>query len=138
MAKAPVKRKASVLAREFGKRLRALREERGLTQRQLAERLDAEVPQISRYETGAYLPNAETLVSLATVLHVDLDELLLGRVDGKSPDAVPVKDVRLLERLRELEKLDRRFRDTAIAVLEAIILQGHEESVKARLAGSGR
>lgn len=127
-----------MLAREFGKRLRALREERGLTQRELAQRLDAEVPQISRYETGAYLPNAETLVTMARVLHVDLDELLLGRADGKPGDDVPIKDVRLLERMQELEKLDRRFRDTAVAVLEAIILQGHEESVKARLAGAGR
>jgi len=127
-----------VLAREFGKRLRALRDERGLTQRELAERLDAEVPQISRYETGAYLPNAETLVTIAKALHVDLDRLLLGRADGKPADDVPIKDLRLLERMKELEKLDRRFRDTAVAVLEAIILQGHEESVKARLAGSAR
>lgn len=115
-----------------------MREQGGLTQRELAERINAEVPQISRYETGAYMPNAETLVAIAQALRVDLDQLLLGRVDGKPGDDVSIKDVRLLERVRELEKLDRRFRDTAIAVLEAIILQGHEESVKARFAGSSR
>jgi len=124
-----------VLAAEFGKRLRALREERGLTQRELAKRIDAEIPQISRYETGSYMPNAETLLAIADVLHVGLDTLF-GRSSGNTGDATPVKDVRLLERMKELEKLDRRFRDTAIAVLEALILQGHEEGLKARLTGT--
>jgi transcriptional regulator with XRE-family HTH domain len=138
MARAPSKRKkTSVLARDFGTRLRTLREERGLTQRELAQRIHSHVPQISRYETGFCLPNAETLAEMAQVLTVDLDFLLLGRTNGKSPDEPAIKDVRLLERVRELEKLDRRFRDTAIAVLEAIILQGHGEDVRTRIA-SGR
>ena len=127
-----------MLAREFGKRLRSLREDRGLTQRELAARLHTPVPQISRYETGFCLPNAETLAELADVLRIDLDELLLGRKNGNLGDEPQIKDVRLLERVQELEKLDRRFRDTAIAVLEAIIIQGHDEGVKARLTGSTR
>jgi len=127
-----------VLAREFGKRLRSLREDRGLTQRELAARLHTPVPQISRYETGFCLPNAETLAELADVLRIDLGELLLGRKNGNLGDEPQIKDVRLLERVQELEKLDRRFRDTAIAVLEAIIIQGHDEGVKARLTGSTR
>jgi transcriptional regulator with XRE-family HTH domain len=138
MARASSKRKSSVLAREFGKRLRSLREDRGLTQRELAARLHTPVPQISRYETGFCLPNAETLAELADVLRIDLGELLLGRKNGNLGDEPQIKDVRLLERVQELEKLDRRFRDTAIAVLEAIIIQGHDEGVKARLTGSTR
>lgn len=127
----PAKKKSSMLASEFGKRLRALREQRGLTQRQLAERLEAQVPQISRYEAGGIMPNAETLVALSDVLRVGLDELVLGR-DGARPVA-PIRDVRLLERMQELEKLDRRFRDTAIAVIDAIVVQGNNEAVSTRL-----
>jgi transcriptional regulator with XRE-family HTH domain len=134
MAKAP-KKKASMLANEFGKRLRSIREERGLTQRELAQRIETQIPQISRYESGASMPNAETLVSIAEVLHVRLDFLLLGE-DGNSGDNSPVNDVRLLERLRELEKLDRRFRDTAIAVIDAIVIQGNQEAVNSRLTKS--
>jgi transcriptional regulator with XRE-family HTH domain len=127
----PTKKKSSMLASEFGKRLRTLREQRGLTQRQLAERIEAQVPQISRYEAGGIMPNAETLVALSDVLRVGLDELIVGR-DGARP-AAPVRDVRLLERMQELEKLDRRFRDTAIAVIDAIVLQGNTEAVSTRL-----
>lgn len=127
-----------MLASEFGKRLRAFREERGLSQRDLAERIHTRAPQVSRYETGAYLPNAETLVSIVGALQVDLDALLLGRADGKPGDDIGIKDLRLLERVRELEKLDRHYRETAIKMLEAIIVQGSQEAVKVRLGGAAR
>lgn len=123
------------MAREFGQRLRTLREERGLTQRELARRIKSHAPQVTRYETGFCLPNAETLVAIAQTLDVDLDTLLLGRTRQSAPDTQSVKDVRLLERMQELAQLDRRFRDTAVAVLEALILQGHHESVQARMSG---
>lgn len=132
MAQRPsAKKKSSMLANDFGKRLRALREQRGLTQRQLAERIEAQVPQISRYEAGGIMPNAETLIALSDVLRVGLDELVLGR-DGAAPVS-PIRDVRLLERMQELEKLDRRFRDTAIAVIDAIVVQGNNDAVSTRL-----
>jgi transcriptional regulator with XRE-family HTH domain len=122
-----------MLARDFGTRLRSLREQRGLTQRELAVRLQTRVPQISRYETGAFMPNAETLLSLADALGVNVDTLL-GRTNGNEPASNAVKDIRLVERLRELEKLDRRYRDTAIAVIDAIVLQGSQEALSSRLS----
>lgn len=122
-----------MLARDFGDRLRKLREERGLTQRQLAERIDVRFPQISRYETGIFMPNAETLVTLADALDVNVDTLL-GRINANDARPDAVKDVRLIERVRELEKLEKRFRETAIAVIDAIVVQGHQEAVSSRLA----
>ena len=138
MAKARSKRKPLVLALDFGKRLRELREERGMTQRELAQRLHVHVPAISRYETGFGLPNAETLVELAAVLRLNVDVLLLGRNSDNPVDDSLIKDVRLLERVRELEKLDRHYRDTAVAVLDALIVQGNQDEVKSRLVGSNR
>lgn len=123
-----------MLASEFGARLRQLREERGFTQRELAARLKTQVSQISRYETGFCLPNAEMLVELGRVLRTDVDMLLLGHRSANPGDEPPVKDVRLLERVRELEKLDRQARDTAVTMLEAIIVQGNQRAVTQRLA----
>ncbi len=127
-----------MLAGEFSKRLRSLREERGLSQRDLAERLHTRAPQVSRYENGSHLPNLETLVAIAEILRVDVDLLVLGRTDGTPGDDSLVKDVRLLERVRELEKLDRHFRETAIAMLDAIIVQGHQKALTERLSGASR
>lgn len=119
-----------MLATDFGKRLRALREERGLTQRHIAERIGVHVPQISRYESGGAMPSAETLIELSEVLEVGLDALVLGRNEKRADE---IHDVRLLERVRELQKLDRRFRETAIAVIDAIVVQGNQEAVSTRL-----
>jgi len=127
-----------MLGGEFAKRLRALRAERGLSQRDLAERIHTRAPQVSRYESGSHLPNLETLAEIAEVLRVDLDYLIFGRSSDTPTDDTGVKDVRLLERIRELERLDRHFRETAIAMLDAIIVQGHQKALDKRLAGSIR
>ena len=87
------RRRKPSLAAEFGARLRSLRDLRGLTQQQLADRLKAAKSRISRYESGSALPEAETLVTLAEVLEVSIDELLLGRANGAGDDGV--QDVRL-------------------------------------------
>jgi transcriptional regulator with XRE-family HTH domain len=62
---------------DFGARLRALREARGLTQRQLADRTGLDAGHIGMLETNKYEPRAETKRKLAQGLGVppqDLDE----------------------------------------------------------------
>ncbi len=130
------KKRPSKFALELGRRLEEKRRSRGLNQKQLAERIKAQPAQISRYEKGEVVPEAETLATIAETLEVSLDELMLGR-----PAAVPddgVRDVRLRERLRELEKVDPRFRETAIGVLDALVVQGTHEATAARLSGTAK
>ena len=50
------------------------RVELGLTQTQLAEKINAKQKSISRYETGASLPSIKTLVKIAGVAGHLLDE----------------------------------------------------------------
>ena len=94
-----------MLSKAFGQRLKATREERGMTQRELARRIETQVPQISRYENGVYLPNAETLVQIAAVLKTGIDTLLLGKELPDTGDQ-PLKNIVLLERLAEIDQLD--------------------------------
>lgn len=125
-----------MFAVEFGRRLRAARDERGLSQRDLAQRLRTGASQVSRYEGGTQLPNLETLMAIAEALHMDVDELLYGRKGVGGPHDAGVKDVRLLERMRELEKLDRQARDAAVTLLEAIIVQANHRALSERLAAA--
>ncbi len=64
------------LARAVGDRIRKLREARGWTQEQLGQKTAVARSQICRYENGAYVPNAPSLVRLADELGVTTDELL--------------------------------------------------------------
>ncbi len=55
-------------SKDFGKRVAALRKEKGLTQSELAEKLNISNKAISRWETGEGYPEITILPSLAVSL----------------------------------------------------------------------
>jgi transcriptional regulator with XRE-family HTH domain len=61
----------------FGRRLRELRKERGLTQEALAEAADLSGNYISELELGQKVPSLTILVRLAQALEVGAPELLV-------------------------------------------------------------
>lgn len=63
-------------AKEFGEKISALRKKQGLTQLQLAEKLNVSNKTISRWETGEGYPDISVLSALANHLHVTVDQLL--------------------------------------------------------------
>ena len=117
-----------MLALGFGSRLKRLREARGLTQRQLADRVKTEAAQVTRYERAQVLPNAETLVALADTLQVDLDFLLRGQADEDALQQPPISDLPLLERFRDLQKLPKRDRDAVILLIDSVLARGDVET----------
>jgi transcriptional regulator with XRE-family HTH domain len=64
----------------FSKRLKDMREARGLSQTELGDRVGLSKQQIYRYEQGRGEPDASTLTKLAKELEVSAD-YLLGLVD---------------------------------------------------------
>ncbi len=60
--------------RKLGKKIRLGRVELGLTQTQLAEKINAKQKSISRYETSVSSPSIKTLVKIAVVAGHFLDE----------------------------------------------------------------
>lgn len=69
----------------FGQRLRELRKQMQLTQKQLAELVGVKNSIISFYENGDRIPSPEMIVCLAKVFHVSSD-YLLGLDRGESID----------------------------------------------------
>ena len=61
--------------------IRALREEKKLTQRQLADSLHVSDKCISKWETGRGLPDISVLAELAQALGVSIAELMTGNVE---------------------------------------------------------
>lgn len=60
----------------FGERLKDLRQNAGLTQKQLADKIWVTKATISYYEQSERNPSPEILVKLATAFHVSTDYLL--------------------------------------------------------------
>ena len=64
--------------RDIGKNIRYLRESKGLTQDQLAEKLFVTRQTISNYETGRTRPDVDMIVSIANVLETDANTVFYG------------------------------------------------------------
>lgn len=69
----------------FGNKVRELRHEKKLTQKQLAELLGVAVSAVSAYESGSRYPSYESLISIARIFHVSTD-YLLGLTDTRNID----------------------------------------------------
>lgn len=67
-------------ARNTGTLIRALREERGLTQRQLADALGVTGKAVSKWERGGGCPDVELLPGLSERLGTPVETLLDGRL----------------------------------------------------------
>ena len=66
-------------SKKIGKLIAKRRKEKGMTQGELAERLSVSNKTISKWETGAGLPDISILVDLACVLDISVDDLLRGK-----------------------------------------------------------
>ncbi len=60
----------------IGKRIQKYREERGMSRNEVAEMLNVTLPTVHRWETGVRMPDLATIMKIANILGVKLDELI--------------------------------------------------------------
>ncbi len=59
------------LKKDFGKRLKEIRQKRGFTQFQLAEKAEIDAKHMSHIETGRSFPKADLIEKFAKILNVE-------------------------------------------------------------------
>lgn len=109
----------------FGENLKTLRKNKGITQEELAARLNVVRQTISKWEKGQSVPDAEMLVKLAEIFEVPVSQLLGSRIESDAqPDALAEQLARINEQLVIKNRRAKRIW-TAIAVIVAgaILLQ---------------
>jgi transcriptional regulator with XRE-family HTH domain len=80
---------------DFGTRLRALRESKGLTQVQLADLADMSSNAVAMLERGERRPSWDTVLALCRVLKVQCTAFTEGAAEG---DATPKRTARRKQR----------------------------------------
>ena len=81
----------------FAETLRKLRTEKGLSQRDLAERLFVTRSTVNRWENGNRLPDAAMLSRLSDCLDVDVNTLLSTAMESdESPNVIMVDDRKII------------------------------------------
>jgi transcriptional regulator with XRE-family HTH domain len=123
----PTAQDASGHLRGLARRIRALREQRGLTQEDFAARCGISVSFASLLERGERSPSYETLVQVAGALQVPLADLFRVEEGGETGAH------RLVEFVR-VHRLGREEVDRLLAVAEALFggpLPGAESTAEA-------
>ena len=72
---------------DFNNRLYQLRKQKGLSQEELANRLNVSRQTVSKWEVGDSTPDMEKLIAMSDLFDVSLDKLVMGKEDEKCHDA---------------------------------------------------
>lgn len=88
--------------KESGLRIKSLRKAKGLTQEQLADKLNISTSNLSKIEIGYSGMSVDLSIELAMFFGVSLDFMLLGR--ELQTDAMKKQIRSMLDQLYELEK----------------------------------
>ena len=75
----------------MGEKLKSLRTEMKLTQKQVAERIGLAISAVSSYESGTRYPSYDVLIKLAQIFHVSTD-YLLGLTNKRNIDVTGLND----------------------------------------------
>jgi transcriptional regulator with XRE-family HTH domain len=108
----------SVDEKAIGARLRQLRQQRGLTQAEVAGGLGIDQSLISEYERGVVRLHGSLIIGLAKLLKVSTDQLL-GVEKLKNGDILG--DRRFLRRLLRTEKLSRREKQLLLGTIDKFL-----------------
>jgi len=93
------------LKKLLGARIKELRNGRGLSQEQLAERLEIDTKHLSRLETGVNAPTIDRLELIASVLDVDVHSLFeYGHLDSRCEQVSGIEEM-----LKQLDENDVKF-----------------------------
>ena len=80
--------------------LKALRKKKGVTQEELAARLNVVRQTVSKWEKGLSVPDAELLIRLAEALETPVSQLLGSKIEAEEqPDALAEQLSRINEQL---------------------------------------
>lgn len=111
----------------FNENLKLYRKEKGLSQEQLALKLNVVRQTISKWEKGLSIPDAELLTKLAEILDVSVSDLLGTKIEvteGKKELDVLANEIAKLNKYIEIyqNKISKYKRKIGIAIGIVIIL----------------
>lgn len=105
----------------IGNKIKELRDEKGWSQKRLAEELNIHPVNMTKLEHGKNMPSADTLIKLAEIFNVSIDYLLSDEV--KNRESTTLKDKELLESFEKIERMDERSKEIVKELLESFIIK---------------
>ena len=102
--------------KKIGMFLKELRNENGMTQEQLGEKIGVSNKTISRWENGNYMPPVDSLNMLSNIYHISINEILGGeRASGAEYAKIAEENITVT--LKGLEKNYQTFKKVMMCIL---------------------
>lgn len=107
--------------KDFGKFISALRKEKGLTQKELGEKLNLTDKAISRWENGKSYPDIEMLESISKELDVSISELIACKRIETKEEAITITEVAYIVEAKQGKK-NKKFYYSLISIILIIVI----------------
>jgi len=104
-------------------KIRDLRKELKLTQKELAQKVGVHPAQLAKYELGLSTPSLGVLVKLAKYCEVSIDYIVFG-LDKEAAKRSRIQDQGLLDLARRIDNLNRPQRDKIKWAIEGLLSNG--------------
>ena len=112
---------------DFGYRLKAVREEKGLKREDIANKIGTSAAIIGRYERNERTPSIDIAKNIAEALEVSLDYLV-------GDTTVLLKDKKMLYRIELLQKINPDYKDRILYMLDVMLKDAQNNTLQDKLA----
>ncbi len=116
----------------FSKHLRAIREEKNISQKELADKLFVSAQAVSKWERNKSSPNPETIAKIADILEVSADYLLerkdrIGQKEEKpTPEGGAGPALKKIALIQKNLALDNRQLEALTQVADSVLAKRDE------------
>ena len=90
---------------EIGKRIQTRRKQQGLTQEQLADKMDVSIQMVSNLERGNKAIRIDNLIKLSQTLNISTDYILTGKETTEDMQTLTEQMAALSQRDRKMMKV---------------------------------
>ena len=115
----------------FSERLKKLRSDRNITQTRLAELLEVDPRVYNRWERGTATPQFDTIIKIADILQVSLDELA-GRAEITAEPKI--HNYELLNLYPQVDGLPDEDQQALVLVIDSFVKKAQMNKVMKRAA----
>ena len=117
----------------FAENLKMLRRQAGMSQEQLAEKLGVSRQAVTKWETGAGIPDIENIMAISALFDISIDDLLSNEKGSKRVSEPEY----LYESITEYDIDESKHYDMKFGGAKRLVLAGYEgEKIRVRLGSN--
>lgn len=124
--------------KNIGNNIREIRKAQKFSQKKMAEEIGISLSQYIRMETGVANTSIGTIIKIAHILNTGIDLLVYGKPVQTDQPVIELTEPTLIEKMKEIEKLNPSDIKLANQVLDMIIAKKDLDNLVKKIQFKGR